>query len=263
VNALDQLLDGRVLVFLCILTRVSGLVITAPGPWTVAPVRARAALVSILALVATISPHGHAPELSDKPLLVALAVLSEACVGVCMGWTVRLMVATAEIAAELIAPQLGLGVAQLFDPHMHSSETAIGGMFRHLAMVLTVLVGLHRQLLAGLFGSFQVLPPGELVYPGRVGGAMLALTSQCVESGVRIALPTVAVLFMVQIALAFIARAAPALQIFSVGFAVTLGVGLLVLVVSLPDSVRLMLAEMSHLDIRLQALFESLMEPGP
>jgi flagellar biosynthesis protein FliR len=108
-----------------------------------------------------------------------------------------------------------------------------------------------------------MLPPGELVNPGRVGGAILALTSQSVEAGVRIALPTVAVLFMVQIALAFIARAAPALQIFSVGFAVTLGVGMLVIVVSLPDTVRLLLAEASRVDMRLQALLTSLTEYQP
>jgi len=263
VNALDQLLEGRVLVFLCVLTRVSGLIVTAPGPWTVAPTRVRAALVSLLALIATISPLGHTTELSERPITVALAVLSEACIGVCMGATVRLVVAGAEIAAELVAPQLGLGVAQLFDPHMHTSETPIGGIFRHLAILLGVLVGLHRQLLGALFGSFQAMPPGTLVNPGRVGGAILALTTQSVETGVRIALPTVAVLFMVQVALAFIARAAPALQIFSVGFAVTLGVGLLVLVLSLPDSVHVLLAEMSREDMRLGALLSSLMEPGP
>ena len=263
VNAIDQLLGGHVLVFLCVLTRISGLVMLAPAPWTVAPVRVRAALVSMLALLTTFSPLGYETHLSDKPIAIALAVLSEACIGACMGMTVRLVVAAAEIAAEFIAPQIGLGVAALFDPHMHASETPIGALFRQLSILLTVLVGLHRQMLAAVFGSFHVLPVGELVNPGRAGGAILALTSQSVEAGVRIALPTVAVLFMVQVALAFIARAAPALQIFSVGFAVTLGVGLLVIVVSLPDSVRLLLAEMSRVDVRVQGVLAALTEYPP
>jgi flagellar biosynthetic protein FliR len=146
---------------------------------------------------------------------------------------------------------------------MHASETPIGAMFRHLSILVTVLVGLHRQVLAAVLGSFRVLPVGELVNPGRAGAAMLALTTQAVEAGVRIALPTVAVLFMVQIALAFIARAAPALQIFSVGFAVTLGVGSTIIVVSLPDSVRLLLAEASRVDVRVQTLLASLAEYPP
>lgn len=263
VSALTDVLSGRMLVFLMVLTRISGLVIVAPGPWTVAPTTVRAALVTLLSFVATVSPIGYEAHLSDKPLTVALAVVSEAAIGACMGMTVRLIIASAEIAADFISPQLGIGVAQLFDPHMHASETAIGALFRHLAVLLTTLVGLHRQVLAALFGSFMVLPPGVILNPGQAGGAILALTTTSIEAGVRIALPTVAVLFMVQVALAFIARAAPALQIFSVGFAVTLGVGLLVIVLSLPDSVRILLTEMSHIDTRLSALLETLAEYPP
>jgi flagellar biosynthetic protein FliR len=261
--SIEASLAGRALVFLCVLARISGLVVVAPGPWSVAPMRVRAAFVVLLAFVATASPLGHGLELSDKPLTVALAIVGDFAVGACMGMTVRLVVAVAEVAGEFIAPQLGIGVAQLFDPHMHTSETPVGAIFRHLALLVAVLVGLHRQVLGALLGSFHVLPPGELVDSGRVAGAILALTAQCVEAGVRMALPTVAVLFLVQVALAFIARAAPALQIFSVGFAVTLGVGLLVVVVSLPDSTRLMISEMSRVDGRLQVLVASLAEPPP
>lgn len=260
---IEASLAGRALVFLCVVARISGLVVVAPGPWSVAPTRVRAALVVLLAFVATVSPLGHGVELSDKPLMVALANMSEFALGACMGMTVRLVVSVAEIAAEFIAPQLGIGVAQLFDPHMHTSETPVGALFRHLALLIGVLVGLHRQIIGTLLASFHVIPPGELIDPGRAAGTILALMTESVETGVRIALPTVAVLFMVQIALAFIARAAPALQIFSVGFAVTLGVGMLVLVVSLPDSARLLLSEMSRIDGRLQALTVSLAEPPP
>lgn len=263
VSALTDILAGRMLVFLCVLTRVSGLVVVAPGPWTVAPTTVRAALVTLLSFVATVSPIGYEAHLSDKPLTVALAIVSEACIGACMGMTVRLIIASAEIAADFVSPQLGIGVAQLFDPHMHASETAIGALFRNLAVLVMTLVGLHRQVLAALLGSFTVLPPGVILNPGHAAGAMLALTTTSIEAGVRIALPTVAVLFMVQVALAFIARAAPALQIFSVGFAVTLGVGLLVIVLSLPDSVRILMTEMSHIDTRLSSLLDSLVEYPP
>jgi flagellar biosynthetic protein FliR len=80
---------------------------------------------------------------------------------------------------------------------------------------------------------------------------------------VRIAVPVVAVLFMVQIALAFIARAAPALQIFAVGFAVTLGVGFLVILLCLPDTGQLLLAEMSRVDSRIETLLAALLEAPP
>ena len=262
-NPLEVLLEDRAVAVMMAVARISGLVIVAPLPWLVAPLRVRAALVMILALVVSASPMKFDPLLAERPLLVLLAMLSEIGIGACMGLSVRLVIAAAEIAGEFIAPQIGLGTAQLFDPHLRISETALGAMFRHLAVLMAVLVGLHRQLLYSLFGSFQLLPPGTIVNPGRAAGAVLALFSSCVEAGVRIALPTVAVLFMVQVALAFIARAAPALQIFSVGFAVTLGVGLFVVVLSLPDTAQFLLSEMSHVDARVQSLLGSLLEAPP
>jgi flagellar biosynthesis protein FliR len=263
VNPLEILLEDRAVALLLAIARISGLVMVAPLPWIVAPLRVRAAFVMVLGLVVSSSPLAIDPGLSDRPLSLGLTVICEVGIGACMGFTVRLVIAAAEIAGEFIAPQIGLGVAQLFDPHLHVSETSLGALFRQLAVLVAVLVGLHRQLLAALFGSFEILPPGTLVNPGRAAAGILALTAGSVEAGVRIALPTVAVLFMVQIALAFIARAAPALQIFSVGFAVTLGVGLLVVVLSLPDTAHYLLAEISHIDTRIQSLLGSLLESSP
>ena len=262
-NPLEVLLEDRAVSLVCAIARISGLVIVAPLPWTVAPLRVRAALVMVLAFVITTSQIPVDPGLAERPFALGLSVVSEVGIGASMGMVVRLVVAAAEIAGEFIAPQIGLAVSQLFDPHAHVSETAIGAAFRQLSILLAVLVGLHRQVLAALIGSFEILPPGAIVNPGRAAAAILALTEGAVETGVRIALPTVAVLFMVQIALAFIARAAPALQIFSVGFAVTLGVGTLVLVLSLPDTAHMMLAEISHVDTRLQTLLGTFLEAPP
>ena len=262
-NPIEVLLEDRAVSLVCAIARISGLVLVAPLPWTVAPLRVRAALVIVLGLVVTASPIAVDPTLAERPLAVMLSVVSEFAIGACMGMSVRLVIAVAEVAGEFIAPQLGLGVSQLFDPHTRVSETAVAAAFRHLTMLLAVLAGLHRQVLAALLGSFELLPPGTLVNPGRAAGAILALTAGSVEAGVRIALPVVAVLFMVQIALAFIARAAPALQIFSVGFAVTLGVGFLVIVLSLPDTARMLLVEISHVDTRIQALLGALLEQSP
>jgi flagellar biosynthetic protein FliR len=240
-------------------TRVSGLVVTAPLPWTVAPLRVRAGLTLALALAAR--PGAESPTLSDLPLVMAVTALGEFVVGAGIGFVVRLTVAAAEVAAEILAPQIGLGVAHLFDPNTQTSETALGSVFRHLAVLLAVAVGLHRVVLEALLHSFQVLPLGALIDFGPIAPRMLALTVEAVETGVRIALPTMAVIFMVQVALAFMSRAAPAMQIFSVGFAITLSAGALVLTLTLPDAAHLLASGMSHVESRLVALFEALSTP--
>jgi flagellar biosynthetic protein FliR len=263
VSALETLVEGRLYALIYALSRVSGLIIVAPLPWNVAPLRVRAAIAMLLAFVAATSPVELGADFDARPLVVALGVASELAIGACMGMTIRLVVASAEIAADFAAPQLGLGVAQLFDPHARISETPLGAFWRHFAMLLIVIAGLHRHVLAAWFGSFDIVPPGTLVSPSSAAEVMLGLTVQSIEAGVRIAVPVVAVLFLVQIALAFVARAAPALQIFSVGFAVTLGVGLLVIVLCLPDTGRLLLAEASRVDTRIEALLSALLEAPP
>jgi flagellar biosynthesis protein FliR len=263
VNVVETLVEGRALALLFALSRVSGLIIVAPLPWNVAPLRVRAVIAMLLAFVAATGPSQPDPAFDPRPLLVALGVFSELAIGACMGGTIRLVVASAEIAADFAAPQLGLGIAALFDPHTRTSETPIGAFFRHFTMFLLLAAGVHRRILGAWFGSFELLRPGTLVNPSGAAEVMLGLTVQSIEAGVRIALPVVAVLFLVQVALAFVARSAPALQIFSVGFAVTLGVGMLVIVLCLPDTARLLLAEMSRIDTRVETLLAALVEAPP
>ena len=124
-NVVDTLIEGRALALLFALARVSGLIVVAPLPWTVAPLRVRAVIAMLLAFVAATGPSQPDPEFDVRPLLVALGVFSELAIGACMGATIRLVVASAEIAADFAAPQLGLGIAALFDPHTRTSETPI------------------------------------------------------------------------------------------------------------------------------------------
>ena len=87
---------------------------------------------------------------------------------------------------------------------------------------------------------------------------VLAMTSEALATGVRIAIPFIAILFMTQIALAFISRAAPAMQIFSIGFAVTMATGALVMVLVLPDLGYELLGEVSRSGGKIETLLAAL-----
>lgn len=80
----------------------------------------------------------------------------------------------------------------------------------------------------------------------------MRLVATAISSGIRIAIPVLALLFITQVALAFISRAAPAMQIFSVGFAVTLTVGAVALILILPDIGRELIVEMSYVGRQLE-----------
>jgi flagellar biosynthetic protein FliR len=237
--------------------RSAGLVAIAPMLAQDAPMRVRAALVLLLAVVA----HGAAapaPAGVEELGNMVLAVPSELLVGLAMGFVARCALAVVEIAGDITSPMLGFGTASLFDPHTQASETSLTRMLRLMALLLGFLLGLHRVMVASLLASYRVLPPGTLVNAQNVALPMLQLTSQTIEAGLRLGVPLIAVLLMVQVALAFISRAAPAMQIFSVGFAFSLVAGTIALVVALPDMAREMVVQLSlvgrHIEVIILAL---------
>ena len=118
--------------------------------------------------------------------------------------------------------------------------------------MLALLVGVHRVVIGSLLVSFKLIPPGSVADARQSVPVLLEYSALALSAGVRLALPVIAILFITQVGLAFISRAAPAMQIFSVGFAVTLIVGVLVLFLILPDFAHEFLAEASHLTSQLE-----------
>jgi flagellar biosynthetic protein FliR len=256
VNYFELLLQtqGRLFVLEC--ARISGVVIAAPLAWLNAPLRIRAALVLILAFVV----HGSADStrVPSTLLEVIWVAVTEFVLGAAMGLVVRFIVAMAEVAAEAIAPMLGLGVAQLFDTGSHSNQNILTSILRHVSILIALGVGVHRWLLQALLAGFHLVPVGSASLPAAGFKLMWDLSGQVLLVGARIALPVIAILFIVQLTLAFVSRAAPQLQIFSVGFAIATAVGLITLVLVLPDISRGFIVEYSKVSSHLEQLFYDL-----
>jgi len=249
---LDALLRAHAGTFALETVRVAGVVIAAPLAWQSAPVRVRGTLVLLLAFAAHAESAGAlAPQSIEQ---MAFSVGGEFMLGLGIGFVVRLFVAVAEMAAEYIAPMMGIGAAQLFDPQTKSMQNVLSTLLRNFAVLLALIAGLHRILLAGVLASFRAVPVGTLTDPALSTKVVLAMTSEALATGVRIAVPFIAILFMTQVALAFISRAAPAMQIFSVGFAVTMATGALVMVLVLPDLGYELLSEVSQSGSKIETL---------
>lgn len=239
--------------------RLSGLIVAAPLAWSAAPARVKVALVLLLAL----ATHGQsqiAPEIGGSAGHIALSVGSEFALGLAIGMIVRLVVAAFEVAAEQASLMMGLSIAQVFDPQSGASQNVLGTMIKNFALLVAFAVGLHRMVIGATIWSFQVVPVGSLTRLDAFGPTFFTLGGELLATGVRLAMPILAVLFMTQIALAFVSRAAPAMQIFSIGFAVTLGVGGLVLFLTLPDLAYEGAVEMSRIGERIESLLADVSE---
>jgi len=240
--------------------RISGMIIIAPLGFTQAPTRVKAALVVLL----TLASHGEFGRVlvSEEPLSsLAVGAVNEFVLGMAIGWVPRLIVAAVEVAGEQIAPMMGMGVAQIFDPMSHASQNAITAILRNLAVLLGILVGLHRVVIGAVIASFRAVPAGTIHSVSNLTELLLTLTNDAITTGVKLSIPILAVLLVTQVALAFVSRAAPAMQVFSIGFAVTTSVGALLLILILPDLGYDVAAEMSRAGERIETLVLSVRGP--
>ena len=243
--------EGRLYALEC--ARIAGLVIAAPLAWLNAPMRVRGALVLMLGFVV----HGASRSELVPPAFLEFSwvLVTEFMLGIAMGLVVRFVVAMAEVAAEAIAPMLGLGVAHIFDASSHSTQNVLSTLMRNVSVLIALATGAHRALLEALLGGFRAIPVGGVIAPANSLKMICDLSSSVLLVGVRLALPMLAVLFIVQVTLAFVSRAAPQLQVFSVGFAIATAVGLTTLVLIFPDITRGFVVEYSQVTAHIERLY--------
>lgn len=216
------------------LGRISGVVAVAPIPWSNTPARVRVGLVIFL-LAAVHGLGGAEIDAIPSAAWAASNIATEFIIGLSIGMVVRLSVAAAEIAGGAIALPMGFSAAQAFDPTIGSTDSVLTRLLRNLALLLALITGMHRVMLETLVSSFRMVPVGSATHVEASFPIFVELCGHVLNVGVQLALPLLSVLLMANIALAFVARAAPTMQIFNVGFAVLLATGAAVLVISIPD----------------------------
>lgn len=261
-NGLELLLRNEAASVVLEAVRISGMMIVAPLGWTTAPNRVKAVLVLLL----TLASHGEVGQvpISEAPIeALAFCAGNEFILGVAIGLVPRFIIAAVEIAGEQIAPMMGMGVAQIFDPSAHGSTNVLTSILRNLTVLVGVLVGLHRVVIGAVIGSFRAVPAGTIASTSNLSELILAMSGEALVTGVKLAIPLIAVLLVTQVGLAFVSRAAPAMQVFSIGFAVTTSVGAVLLIATLPDFGYDVAAEMSRAGERIEALVLSVRGPSP
>ncbi|MBX3607884.1 MAG: flagellar biosynthetic protein FliR [Piscinibacter sp.] len=197
------------------------------------PMRVRVALAFLIALAtqATLPP---APPIPLDSAMTLLVVLQQLVIGVSLGLAVRVVFAAVEFAGELIGLQMGLNFAGFFDPATGGQTTAVSRFFGVTVSWLFIVTGGHLMVIAGVIQSFHSFPVGSepfaflrAVQPHRWGAEIFA-------TGLWIALPLVAMLLFVNLVLGIASRVAQQLNIFAIGFPITLGVGLVGVLFTLP-----------------------------
>jgi flagellar biosynthetic protein FliR len=210
-----------------VLARVAALLFAAPvlsGELLPAQVRAVVTFALAATVALALGPVGPARM---EPGALAVALLGEVAIGAAMGYVARLLLATAESAGNIIDVTAGFGFAQTVDPLSGQTAGVMGRILFLLVAFLFFVADGHHILIAGVAESFRTAAPGTFALkPGLL--VLLRDVGPAVLSGaLRLAAPIFLILVAVNVTLALVARAAPSLNVFAIGFLVTIGVALL------------------------------------
>src|SRR5450830_208751 len=216
------------------LSRILGLIAASPVFGNAAvPVSVKVAFGVVLAAI--IAPAlGTFPAVDPMSMQGFLILAQEMLIGLAMGFTMRVVFAAIEMAGEVSSLTMGLGFASFFDPNTAGRSSAVSQMLTLIATMAFLAMNAHLVLLEALAESFMTMP---ISATPMSAGAPLELArwgGKIFSTGLQLSLPIVAALLITNVALGILTRAAPQLNLFGIGFPITLGVGLLVIAMTLP-----------------------------
>lgn len=188
-------------------------------------------LLLAIAVAPALPPLPAVAPFSAEGILI---LIQQILIGLAIGFTMKLVFSAVELAGELAALTMGLSFASFFDPNSQSEASSVSQLFGWLALMVFVSSNLHLALLASLADSFSTLPIsatpvgiGPFKIVAMMGGRVISI-------GLQLALPIIAALLVTNLALGLLTKAAPQLNLFGIGFPITLAVGFLMIGLVLP-----------------------------
>ncbi len=215
--------------------RIGAMVMSAPitGAQTV-PMRVKLFITLVLTMV--ITPQlPPVPQLDPFSPVTLLLIIQQVLIGVAMGTALQLVFAAVVTGGQIVAYQMGLGFASMVDPQTGVTVPVVSQLYLLATSLLYLAFNGHLVLIEVVAESFNSMP---IAADGLTRDGIWQLVSwgsELFAGAVLIAIPTVASILVVNIAFGVMARAAPQLNIFAVGFPVTLTLGFLVMMFTFPS----------------------------
>jgi flagellar biosynthetic protein FliR len=221
-----------VLGFVLAVVRASAwLVVSPPFNTRMFPTQAKMAFAVALAIPVTPQVAATAPSPELGPLVAA--VLLQVGVGLALGFVVQLLFAAVQAAGELVDLFAGFTIAATYDPFTNANQAVFGRLYQLLATALLFASNGHLLLVEGLLDSFEAVPTG-MPDLGAASTELLDSLALFFLSAIEIAVPLLGALFLTEVALGLLSKAAPQMNVFVLGFPIKIMLTLLLAGLALP-----------------------------
>lgn len=227
--------EANLQIWLLAMVRPGAALLAAPffGAGNV-PVQLRLVLALVLGLPAVDLVQPAIPVDGLTSLSGLLLIAGEALLGLAMGFGLQIGFACALLAGEVISNMMGIGFAAMADPATGQPSPAIGQYLSMLALLLFLAVEGHLLFIEIVVESYRALPPGEVWISAKALIGLVQFGGLTFAGGIAVAMPVLSTLLLVQAVFAMVSRAAPTLNLFSVGLPATLSAGIILLAIATP-----------------------------
>ncbi len=219
--------------FMMVLFRLTGIFVFAPmfGS-SLIPVRVKVlfALTLSFCIYPLIPPQAALPL---SMLSLAPAIASELAIGAIIGFGASLPLSAMQLGGTMMGLQLGMGLAQVYNPDFNEETEVISQLLMTTALTIFIILDGHHVLLGTLIDSFKSVPLGGYKPDGQVLSIMLGLLTAMLELGIRVAAPLLCLVFLESVAMGFVAKTVPQLNILTIGFPLRIIIGMMIFIATL------------------------------
>jgi flagellar biosynthetic protein FliR len=214
--------------FLFIFSRTGAIIMLAPVFGTpMVPLRVKTGLTLLLSFV--LFPIIPPVALPQNFIDLVIGLGAEIFIGATIGLVTRFVFASFEFAGQVVGFQMGLGMANVYDPINSVQITVLGKLMSILSMLVFLSINGHIMVIVALKKSFEVIPPYGFQFSGTLMSQILYMSREVFIVGAKVAAPVMGTLLLVNIGLGVGARAVPQLNMFVIGFAIAILVGFMII----------------------------------
>jgi len=221
---------SNIILFMAIITRLSGLFMTAPIFSTYPiPMQVKVWLAATIAFILfPIVQYNTSFVVPNSVPALSLILLKEFLIGFAMGFCANIVFIGVELGVNMFAVQMGLSASQALNPASGGTSPVITRAYTFLAAMLFLAIGAHQWLFSALYNSFKTMPIGYTFnFTPEIVGQIVTMTSQLFSIGLGVALPIFGVLFITDVLLGFTSKMMPQMNIFMVSMPLKIYLGLI------------------------------------
>lgn len=217
---------------LMVLVRISSFVMTAPFfGYRSVPNRIKAGISVLLSIVVlfSVSP---VPLKYEGVLGFSVLIMKEAVVGAVLGLMCNLCFYIVSLAGQIMDMEMGLSMANMFDPTTNIQVTVTGNIYNYYLMLVLVVTNTHYYVIRAITDSFRYANIGEAIIRTDVlKDLMVDFMANYFIIAVRIVLPVFCCMLLINVILGVMTKAAPQMHMFAVGIQIKVMVGIILLII--------------------------------